>query len=86
MWLIKIKEDVIVEYKKLKDGSFILNCILRRRVNDNSDYLFRQSNESVSVFLNGYAIIPIEEYFELKGEADDELLKQVEVASKQLYT
>jgi len=50
------------------------------------DYLFHQSDESVSAFLNGYAIIPIEEYFELKGESDDEMLKRVEEADKQLYT
>jgi len=81
------------KYEKLEDGSYLHNCFLVRRNNDPSNILFYQDGDNgVTARLNGYAIIPLEEYFELKDELGenannypDEMLKNVEEADKQLH-
>jgi len=82
-----------MKFEKMNDGSFVHNCRIVRRDNDKASVLFHQNgNESVAAFLNGYAIIPLEEYYQLKGEHGedgnnwpDEMLKNVEEVDKQLY-
>lgn len=81
-----------MKYEKLKDGSYIHNCFIKRRENEKSSILFYQDgDESISAFLNGYAVIPLDEYFRLTDERGDdgnnwpdEMLKQIEEADYQL--
>lgn len=62
-----------MEYKKAKDGSYFHNNIVVGRKGDPSEMRFysKPGGESVVAFLNGYAIIPIEEYCRLKGSEYD---------------
>jgi hypothetical protein len=57
------------EFKKLADGSYVHNCYLEGRDSDPAEFMFKQNaDDSISAFLNGYAIIPIETYEELSGK------------------
>lgn len=54
-----------MKYEKGKDGSHLHNCFVSRRNGDLSDQLFNQDDGTVTAFLNGYAVIPIEDYSQL---------------------
>jgi len=57
-----------MEYEKGIDGSYVHNCIVVCRKDDPTPTLFySKTGSSISAFLNGYAVIPIKEYCELKG-------------------
>ena len=57
-----------MKYDKCKDGSFLHNCLIKSRGNDPAGYCFYLDGNTISVFLNGYAIIPIEDYYAMKNE------------------
>ena len=56
---------------KSKDGSYFHNNLIIAREYDqkNGHMLIDGRGDDVVVSLNGYAIIPLEEYYELKGES-----------------
>jgi hypothetical protein len=50
------------------DRSYVTNCYLQVRENETADYLFRfESGDRAVVKLDGYAIIPMEEYRRLRA-------------------
>ncbi len=55
---------------KTKDGSYVHNCIIKRRLDDVSDCLFEVIPDGSKMItkLNGYAIVPREEYEHLVAE------------------
>jgi len=58
-------------YKKLEDGSYVHNCIIkpRYRHSKNATALFsRDGDKTIRAHLNGYAIVPVEDYLELTGK------------------
>ena len=56
-----------MKYKACKDGSYVCNCFVKRREDSPSEFMFNQTvgAGSITAHLNGYAIIPLEEYYEL---------------------
>ncbi len=48
--------------------SYLHNSFIKPREEDREIYLFYGTPEGIYARLNGYAIVPIEEYFELIGE------------------
>jgi len=57
----------------MEDYSFVYNCHIKKRSDDASLYLFKQlENGHIIAALNGYAIIPLEEYNELIGVKHDD--------------
>lgn len=76
-----------MKYKTMLDGSYLHNFFLRRRNDEPSPYLFRitENRVNLTAFLNGYAIIPLEEYYKLIGEKylNSKFIKQ---ADKELHT
>ena len=74
-----------MNYEKGKDGSYFHNNILIRRDDDsNPGAVFNNQNETITAFLNGYAIIPMKKYCELTNqEYDDTLIKE---ADKEIHT
>jgi len=81
-------------YEKGKDGSYFHNNLLKRRDGEKAPQLFSNNDETISAFLNGYAIIPIEEYarlVEMASPSDARLkpvifsMKDIKEANKQLY-
>ena len=57
-----------MKYNKCKDGGFVHNCLTVRREGDKSAHMFKQlGDDSLTACLNGYAIIPMEEYAKLTG-------------------
>ncbi len=75
-----------MEYKKLNDGSYVCNCYIGRREDESADALFKQNgDESIAAFLNGYAIIPLEEYAALTGEDYSDMLANAKEADRQLH-
>ena len=83
-------------YEKGKDGSHLCNCYLYSRKNELAQVLFEMNNEtqSISAFLNGYAIVPIEDYADLVEAAsvsNAELkpitfsMENINTAYKELY-
>ena len=76
-----------MKYIKCKDGSYVTNCYVKRRETDPSPYLFFQTpdGESLRPHLNGYAIIPIEEYRELTGQDVGISEAQIDRANKDFY-
>ncbi len=60
----KLVKAAIDAYKK--HGYYITNCYLSRRECD--EILFDCGDLSVNPKLNGYAIIPLDEYIELSGD------------------
>lgn len=77
----------MIKYGKNKDGSYVHNCIINRRENEKAPRLFSKNieDEGIVTQLNGYAIIPIEEYFELTGNIYDEILENIDLANKELW-
>ena len=70
-----------MKYKKSENGSFIHNCLIARRKEEPEATLFEQLNKSGDMLasLNGYAIIPLEEYAKLTGiEYDKEAIIQAD--------
>jgi len=60
-----------VKYKRFDDGSFFHNNVIvfRKEDYDNKRAIFHaDGDESITAFLNGYAIIPAEEYCKLTGQ------------------
>ena len=58
-------------YQKLEDGSYVVNCFIKPRYkyNKNATALFsRDGDKTIRAHLNGYAIVPVEEYLELTGK------------------
>jgi len=53
-----------MKYEKNQDGSYLHNCYVKLR-NSDGVTLFDNTNGSVKASLNGYAVIPIEDYFDL---------------------
>jgi hypothetical protein len=76
----------MVEYKKTNDGSYVHNCYIVRRDDDNGQYLFGQTDDKkITAFLNGYAIIPLEEYAQLTGKDLGDMIANANEADKQLH-
>ncbi len=48
--------------------SYVHNSFIKAKENDEGKYLFSVTPEGIYARLDGYAIVPIEEYFELIGE------------------
>ena len=78
-------QESVMDFQKMKDGSFVHNCYIARRRGEKAPLLFRQESDGSKLiaFLNGYAIIPLEEYKKLKGEDFDGTL--IEKADRDLY-
>lgn len=54
---------------KCKDVGYVKNCIIKRRKDDKSNYLFfADGDKGVIAFLDGYAIIPVEEYNRMRTD------------------
>lgn len=78
------------KYKKNKDGAYLCNYIIRRRENDPAKWLAKRNKKTgqISVGLNGYAIIPIDEYMKLGNRPEKSISKimvEVEKADEQLH-
>ena len=71
-----------LKYKKCKDGSFVHNCFIKRRKDEPNALLFCQTDYSITVLLNGYAVVPLEEYLILTGNEFDS--SNIKEADKQL--
>jgi hypothetical protein len=57
--------------KRSTNGSYFFNGYVELRENDpNPDILFIRGNDFFAK-LNGYAVIPLEEYYKLKGDRID---------------
>lgn len=69
-----------MRYSKLKDGSYVHNCLLVRREDDPSEFMFLQDGDKgIRPFLNGYAIVPLKKYMALIGEEfDDAIIKMAD--------
>ena len=74
-----------MEYMKATNGSYMHNCLVVRRESDPEMTIVNGSTDNVSVSLNGYAIIPIEDYFKLKGEGSDLTMAKVKKVSRELH-
>lgn len=75
------------KYSKGKDGSYVHNCLVVRREDDKVPTLFHQNgNEHVSAFLNGYAVIPIEEYENLTGKPTFIESRSIKKADEDLHS
>ena len=72
-----------MKYNKCKDGGFVHNCLIVRREGDTSPHMFSQNSERCTPTLNGYAIIPMEDYAKLTGRAFD--AKAIADADKDLH-
>jgi hypothetical protein len=48
--------------------SYVHNSFIKAKENDKEKYLFYGTSDGIYARLNGYAVVPIEEYFELIGE------------------
>jgi len=74
----------MTEYEKGTDGSYFHNNLVIGRDDDpNRMALFNSSGESITAFLNGYAVIPMQLYCELtKTDYDD---KEIKEADEQLH-
>tara|TARA_R110002074_G_scaffold199659_1_gene367467 strand:+ start:3062 stop:3286 length:225 start_codon:yes stop_codon:yes gene_type:complete len=73
-----------MKYNKCKDGGFVHNCHIIVREYDKSAHIFKQlGNDSLTACLNGYAIIPMEEYAKLTG--CDFNVKAIDEADKELH-
>ena len=72
-------------YKKLEDGSSVHNCIIKSRYYKDSKKAFalfsQDGDKTIRAHLNGYAIVPVEEYLEVTGKDMTYLakIKQAEI-------
>uniref|UniRef100_A0A6M3LEU0 Uncharacterized protein n=1 Tax=viral metagenome TaxID=1070528 RepID=A0A6M3LEU0_9ZZZZ len=74
-----------MKYEAGKNGSYLHNCVIVRRENDPVEMLFR-NDDNITAFLNGYAIIPLEEYYKLAGKGDFSYWKKlIEEADKYIH-
>jgi len=66
-----------MKYERESDGSYLHNCLLKWRPEQGKEAMFRIDNGSVKAYLNGYAIIPLEEYYELtqSGITKEDMIK-----------
>lgn len=49
----------MIRFNRLKDGSYVYNCLLEKREDDPSQFMFFQDGDKgIRPFLNGYAIVP----------------------------
>ena len=55
-----------------KEDSYVKNCYIQAR---EGDYCFDQNDDGIFAHLDGYAIIPIEEFERLRVKAGEPLLK-----------
>ena len=66
-------------YERGIDGSYFHNNLVIPRDDEVVEDLIRCNNETITVCLNGYAIIPMKKYCELKGVPfDDKLIKETD--------
>ena len=74
-----------MEFQKMKDGSYVHNCYIAPRSGEKAFVLFGYEpvGGGITAFLNGYAVIPLEEYKKLKGEDFDGT--SIEKAYRDLY-
>ena len=77
-------------YRKQKNGTYLYNCILRRRKNDPASWLLKINRKKgeMLIALNGYAIIPLEDYMKFKGITDDKIKKitdKIENADEEIH-
>lgn len=56
--------------------SYLHNSFIKPREDDKDKYMFYGTSEGVYARLNGYAIVPIEEYFALIGEPAPQFVEQ----------
>lgn len=66
---------------KGKDGSFFHNNFVKRRESDNNT-IIHNGKDSVTCRLNGYAIIPFEEYVALAKDTSINLSEFMEKVNK----
>jgi hypothetical protein len=52
--------------EKCKDGSFVHRCVIVKKEGDDHGLFHQHADDHISAYLDGYAIIPVEEYEELK--------------------
>ncbi len=57
-----------MKYQKSKNGSYIHNSLIKRRLDTSTTIISQNGVENTSVSLNGYAIIPLDEYRKYIGE------------------
>jgi len=76
-----------MKYEKGLNDSYLHNCLIIRRAGDPAGVLFRRDKNGFTASLNGYAIVPIEEYTRLVELASpsNETLKEIEEADKELH-
>jgi len=74
----------MTKYEKAPDGSYFHNNLVISRDDDpNRLSLINGSDKSITAFLNGYAVIPMQLYCELtKTDYDD---KEIKEADEQLH-
>lgn len=71
-------------FEKGPNGDYVHNCLIKAR-GGQCGALFRQNQDgTLTTRLNGYAVIPLEEYCELTGEPQEERLAAIPVAAKEL--
>jgi len=69
-----------------KDGSHVMNCVVIGRGRNSDGALFRVTSDfsGVKAYLNGYAIIPLEEYSKLIDKDFSGMLADAELTRKAL--
>lgn len=75
-----------MKYGKAKDGSYVHNCYIEMRDGMKEKIPFHGTCDHVSAFLNGFAIIPIEDYAELTGKNFAETLEKIKQADIDLHS
>jgi len=77
-----------MKFEKGIDGSYFHNNLVIIRDDERESHLFYSSPKlrTISAFLNGYAIIPLETYYKLvRREIDERTREQIKEADKQLH-
>ena len=77
----------MAKYNKSQNGSFMHNChmVSRKKESIFSSLPTQYGHDDIIAHLIGYAIIPLEEYYLLKGEKmPEEMLKKIKSANQQL--
>lgn len=75
-----------MSYNKSANGSYLHNCYVKRRDSDPAPSLFT-SDDGTDIFcsLNGYAIIPMEEYAVLVGMDFAQKQANIKAADEELH-